>query len=51
MAVADPPQWRSAIRIAATVVAIANVSLFVWVTAILARETATTTALDVAPPR
>jgi hypothetical protein len=35
----DPPAWRSAIRIAATVVATVNVALFAWVTVVLGRET------------
>jgi glycosyl transferase family 87 len=39
-AVADPPAWRSAIRIAATAVAVVNVGLFAWVTAVLPKETA-----------
>jgi len=39
LAVGDPPAWRSAIRIAATAVAVANVISFAWVTAILSRET------------
>ena len=39
-AVADPPAWRSAIRIAATAVAVVNVGLFAWVTAVLTKETA-----------
>jgi hypothetical protein len=50
LAVADPPAWRSAIRIAASAVAAANVFLFAWVTAVLARETAAETPLD-APGR
>ena len=50
-AVADPPAWRSAIRIAATVVATMNVGLFAWVTAILRRESAAATPLDAAPRR
>ena len=39
-AVADPPRWRAAIRLAATVVAVGNVAAFAWMTAILGRETA-----------
>jgi hypothetical protein len=50
-AVADPPAWRSAIRIAATAVAVVNVGAFAWVTAVLARETAAATPADAAPPR
>jgi hypothetical protein len=38
-AVADPPAWRGAIRIAASVVAVVNVGLFAWVTSVLAKET------------
>ena len=38
-AVADPPRWRAAIRIAATVVAVVNVGAFCWMTAVLPRET------------
>ena len=49
MAVVDPPAWRSAIRIAASVVAVANVALFAWATAVVSRETATATALDAVP--
>ncbi len=51
VAVADPPAWRSAIRIAASAVAVVNVSLFVWVTVVLPRETAAATPIDAAPPR
>jgi hypothetical protein len=40
LAVAHPPTWRSAIRIAATAIAAANVAGFVWVSLILRRETA-----------
>ena len=39
MAVADPPRWRAAIRLAATVVAAGNVAAFAWMTAILPAET------------
>jgi hypothetical protein len=39
LAVADAPAWRSAIRVAATVVAVVNVGAFAWVTVILGRET------------
>ena len=39
-AVADPPAWRSAIRIAATAIAVVNVALFAWVTVVLRKETA-----------
>lgn len=46
LAVGDPPAWRSAIRIAASAVAAANVALFAWMTAVLARETAAATPLD-----
>ena len=45
------PAWRSAIRLAATLVAAANVGLFAWVTAVLTRETASDTALDQEPRR
>jgi hypothetical protein len=38
-AVADPPSWRGATRIAATAIAAVNVGLFAWVTAVLAKET------------
>jgi hypothetical protein len=38
-AVADPPAWRSAIRIAASAVAVVNVGLFTWVSAVLSKET------------
>jgi hypothetical protein len=50
MAVIDPPRWRSAIRIAATLVAIANVAAFSWATAILRRETARQRALPEGAP-
>jgi len=50
LAVADPPGWRSAIRVAATLVAIANVGGFVWATAILRRETARRGVLAEGPP-
>jgi hypothetical protein len=40
VAVADPPRWRAAIRLAATAVAIGNVAAFAWMTAILSAETA-----------
>ena len=39
-AVSDPPRWRAAIRLAATVVAVGNVAAFAWMAAILGRETA-----------
>jgi hypothetical protein len=39
LAVADPPAWRSAIRIAATAVALVNVGAFAWVSAVLTKET------------
>ena len=38
-AMADPPAWRSAIRIAATAVALVNVGGFVWASAVLPKET------------
>lgn len=41
-AVADPPAWRAATRIAATAIAAVNVGLFAWVTAVLAKETSAT---------
>jgi hypothetical protein len=45
-AVANPPSWRAAIRIAATVVAAANVAAFAWMTSILAHEAAPAVAGD-----
>lgn len=39
-AVADPPAWRSAIRLAATAVAAVNVGALAWVSAVLPKETA-----------
>lgn len=50
MAVGHPPEWRGAIRLAATAVALANVAGFIWVTAILGRETATEAPLAGTPP-
>ena len=46
LAIADPPAWRAAIRIAATLVAVMNVGLFAWMTIRLRREMAATSPID-----
>lgn len=46
LAVADPPRWRAAIRIAATAVAAANVFAFAWMTVMAPREAAADTPDD-----